>query len=118
MPEITDATVVAYSNEVIRPLSDYLTGLKAYLDIEVVRWNDQIKPLTNGSVGADILADGSGPTGDGRVPLIKNDLVKFMSQVEHLQALMGGADVTQTAAGNLAFEDITKPHVSPHFPGS
>ena len=118
MPDITDATVVAYSDDVVRPLSEYLTGLKVYLGIQVTRWDDQIRSLLNGHIGADLVVDKSGPTGDGRVPLSKNDLVKFMAQVEHLSNLMQGLDVTQTAAGELAFEDIMKPHVTPRFPGA
>ncbi len=114
---ITDATVIAFSNDVIRPLADCLTGLYPYLTVEITRWNDQIKPLMTGDLGSDALVDGAGPDGDGRVPLIKNDLTKFFTQIEFIADLIGGSSVTQTVSGEEAFEDIMKPHVNPKFPG-
>jgi hypothetical protein len=116
MTDITDATVVDFCNQVLRPLADALTGLKPYLEVEQTRWDDHIKPLLNGHIGSDPLIDGAGPSGDGRVALTKNDLTKFMNQIGHLSTLMGGQNVTQTATGEAAFEDIMKPHVKPRFP--
>ena len=117
MPDITDAAVVAHTNDVARPLSNVLTGLIPYLKIERTRWLDQIKPKLNAPhVGADVLVDGSGPEGDGRVQLSKNDLVKFWDQVSLLIDLADGSDVVQSAPGELAFEDLIKPHVKPKFP--
>ena len=116
MSDITDAAVVAHTNDVGRPLSNVLTGLIPYLKIERVRWLDQIKPKLNAHAGSDLLADGSGPEGDGRIQLNKNDLVKFWAQVGLIIDLADGLDVVQTAPGGAAYEDLIKPHVKPRFP--
>ena len=118
MPTITDSTVVGFSDEVVRPLSDHLTGMKLALEAELVRWNDQIKPLINvGFVSADLIADGSGGEGGyGRVQLTKGDLVKFWVQVEYLLTLLNGASPVQTVLGSAAFADVMKPHVKIRMP--
>ena len=118
MSDITDAAVIAHTDEVARPLSNVLTGLIPYLRIELVRWDDQIKPLANagGTTGASLLMDGSGPEGDGRVQLSKNDLTKYWDQVRLIVELADGLDVVQSAPGEAAFEDMIKPHVKPKFP--
>lgn len=116
MTDITDAAVVAHTNDVGRPLSNVLTGLIPYLRIERTRWLDQIEPLVNPHAESDLLADGSGPAGDGRVQLSKSDLVKFWGQVSLIIDLSDGQDVVQTAPGELAYEDMIKPHVKPKFP--
>ena len=118
MPDITDAAVIAHTDEVARPLSNVLTGLIPYLRVELVRWDDQIQPLANagGTTGASLLMDGSGPDGDGRIQLNRNDLDKFWDQVRLIVELADGTSPVQTALGELAFEDLIKPHVKPKFP--
>jgi hypothetical protein len=117
MADITDATIIAFTDEVIRPLADTLTGMKPYLDIAATRFEDQIKPLMSGNIDSDLLLDGSGPDGDGRVQQAKTDLIKFFNQVELLRNIFEGVQPpTLTVTGENAFEDIMKPHVKPRFP--
>ena len=114
MADITDPTLVAFCNEVVRPLSDHLVGLKASIDARMVQYDANVRDTVTPAANGDDIIDGS--QSDGRAPLTIMDLKRFIIQVELIQELLDGSSPTQTATGAFAMEYITKPMVNPRYP--
>lgn len=87
MPDITNADVTAFVNNVIRPLCDRFVGAKATIDSETVYYTNEIAPQIAGNADTDPILDGSEI--DGRVTITKADL----------QAIAGAMAAVNTAIG-------------------
>lgn len=105
MADITDPQVVKFSNEVMRPISDAIVGLKALSDAETVTWVQTIAPALAAYADGDTIVDGS--ASDGRTPLSKSDLVDAIGVLAAVVAVVN-------LAGNEA--KISKPHVNVKLP--
>lgn len=98
---ITDAVVIRYTNEVVRPLAERIRALKAEIDAGMLQWH--------GGLGAVCAADMAGLVDDGREAegvsrLTGNDVVGLVNQMSALQTLLAGAGVMDV---------ISKPCVNP-----
>ena len=105
MALITDPSVIAFVNQVIRPLSDRYVGMNASLDIELAKWFSVISPLMAAAGNDDTVDDGSDT--DGRTVLTKADVVNFVTQMLATQTQLDGGGV---------FDIISKPHVNVIMP--
>jgi hypothetical protein len=100
--DIVDPTVVAWCNDVVRPVADRMVGLNATIDIEASRWFATISPLLAGNADGDTVIDGS--AADGRTTLTKADIVNFVTQMLAYQTQLNGGGV---------FDVVNKPAVNP-----
>jgi hypothetical protein len=102
MADIIDPQTIAFCNDRVRPLADYLVGIKQAVDTEVTKWHSVINTDEHlaAYLDGDIVADGS--AADGRTPLTKADVVNFVTQLIAFQALLDGVGVMNV---------VSKPHV-------
>ena len=93
MPDITNPTVTAYSNESIRPIADRIVLLKALIDTEIARYYAEILPIlvADSNTSGDEIIDGA--QSDGRAVVEYDDLMNFITQITAIQTLLDGAGV-------------------------
>lgn len=105
MALISDPTVVAFCNQVIRPVADRMVGLNVACDNELALWDATISGLLSGFADGDTIDDGS--DADGRTTLTKVDVVNFVTQMQAYQTQLNGVGV---------FDVINKPRVNTIMP--
>ena len=94
MPDITNAEVVKYSNEVVRPLAETLRGLKARVDAALVPWNNTLSAFVPND--ASLLEDERG--GEGVSRLTGADLNSFIGKLTGFQSIMNQDGVEAAVA--------------------
>ena len=102
MPDITNPTVIDFSNTFVRPMADRLIGQDATMATELSRWFATISPLIAGNVGTDPIADGAAE--DGRTVITKADVENVMTQVTAINTQVNGPGVKDV---------LVKPSVNP-----
>ena len=109
MAQITDPTVIAYYNTVIRPLANRYAGIVATMAVERAKWNDVIKPLMSENAPSDEIMDGA--HADGRQVLTKGSGNKFWDVVDPMMDVVEGLEIVSLPANPNATEDLLAPKV-------
>ena len=106
---ISDPSVVAFVNEVVRPFSDVFVGFNSDGEIRNITWNNVVTQSAEWIAAADgdLIVDGSAT--DGRTPLSKADVTNFWAQVQVVLTQMNGGGVADV---------VTKPMVNVRTPTS
>jgi hypothetical protein len=105
MALISDPTVVAFCNQVVRPIADRMVGMKATIDIEAATWTATINPILAGFADGDTIDDGADQ--DGRTVLTKSDIVDFVTEMNAFKAQLDAPGV---------FDTVNKPKVNTLMP--
>ncbi len=82
MADITNAVVIKFSNEELRPNAELVRNLKIHLDHAKTQYQTTVSGLIAGNADADQLDDGS--PDDGRTPVTKKDIVDFTIELNDL----------------------------------
>ncbi|MEE9145971.1 MAG: hypothetical protein V3U27_01050 [Candidatus Tectomicrobia bacterium] len=82
MADITNAVVIKFSNEELRPISELARNLKIHLDHAKTQYQTTISGLIAGNADTDTLLDGS--PDDGRTSVTKKDIVDFTTELNDL----------------------------------
>lgn len=90
MANITDASVIKFANEDIRPLCEKLRNLKAEIeDAQARYWQHGINTVLDGR-GDDVLEDGRADTGVSQ--LTGSDITNVITRIGEVQTLLDGAN--------------------------
>lgn len=84
MADITNAVVIQFSNDYLRPIAEAVRNIQIRLDDAKVEYVTNIAGLLAAHVDADKLMDGS--PNDGRTQVTKKDLADLVTQFAGLIA--------------------------------
>jgi hypothetical protein len=89
MTDITYPQVIAFSNQVVRPLAELLRRLDILNEDSKDTYAAQIMNLIAANLDGDLIEDGRADEGISR--LTKKDLVDFMEVVQTVSTFFGNA---------------------------
>ena len=106
MADITDPQVIAFSNELVRPLAELLRDLDVFNEDGLDTYAGRIEALLTPHADGDIIQDGRELEGVSR--LSKKDLVDFMAIANTVRTFFNNASTRDT---------VRKPTVRPLIQG-
>lgn len=107
MAEITNAQVVAFSNQRVRPMADKLYTAYYHAKATIADYNaGDIGTKIDAAGSSELIADGS--TTDGRTRITGGDIYNIITALQQFVAYYEGGAVTTADRTSV----ISKPHVN------
>jgi len=112
---VTDKTVIDACNTRFRPMSDAIVRLRYAADAfmaDMTIANTGVQAAlqnyegTSGNSGSDLVADGSGPAGDGRPVMTVTDALLFVNAIQSLQSALASTSPGVPGSGGATIYQI------------